>query len=279
MSESQQADKKTPKMNSKRRIWVRERRQAQVDRETPEQPDLGTEGETISDVPSPTGAQRRASLQDSSTSSTLLTPPTVSEEWSTKSCPPSAIRITLIPPALASIDTEPVEAAAQLITPNTTEIVSQTATKDTSEPDTTGPSRTTETSSSVSLGTSEHQIFATLANHNFHIPATASLNTPSLILFKHDTPSLERFRLLHNQLFIELARVVEEQFQSPPFPETNTEAYKHREDIMLGLLTEVVPALNHLTETVGREVKSSIQKHNGGLRLWVGDRGQKEEGP
>lgn len=194
------------------------------------------------------------------------------------SCPPSAIRITLNPPALESTTTEPVEAAAQLVTPNNTEIVTQTATKETSELDSTGPSHTTETSSSVSLGTSEHQTFVTLTNYNFHVPPTASLNTASLILFKHDTPSLERFRLLHNQLFIELARVVEEQFKSPPFPETNTEAYKQREDLMLGLLTEVVPALNHLTETVGREVKSSIQKHDAGLRLWVGDRDQKKEG-
>jgi len=277
MSEIQQATNKTPKMNSKRRTWVRERRQVQVDRGTPEQPDRSAEEETISGVPSPTSVRRRASVQDSSTSSTLLTPPTVSEERSTKSCPPSAIRITLNPPALESTSSEPVEGAAQLVTPNTTEIVTQTAVEDTSEVDSTGPSHTTEIPASVSLSTGEHQTFATLANRNFHIPLSASLNTSSLILFKHDTPSLERFRLLHNQLFIELARVVEEQFQSPPFPETNAEAYKQREDLMLGLLTEVVPALNHLTETIGKEVKSSIQNHNAGLRLWVGERDQKKE--
>jgi len=183
----------------------------------------------------------------------------------------------LNPPALESTSSESVEAAAQLVTPNTTEIVTQTAIQDTSEIDSTVPSHTAEIPASVSLSTSEHQTFATLANRNFHIPLSASLNTSSLILFKHDTPSLERFRLLHNQLFIELARVVEEQFQSPPFPETNVEAYKQREDLMLGLLTEVVPALNHLTETIGKEVKSSIQNHNAGLRLWVGERDQKKE--
>lgn len=279
MSETQQAIVKIPKMNSKRRTWVRERRQVQVDREIPEQPDLSAEEDTISVVPTPTGGQRRASVQDSSTNSTLLTPPTVSEEWSTKSCPPSAIRITLNPPALETTTSEPIEAAAQLIAPSATEIVSQTATKDTSQFESTGSSRTTETSTSVTLGTSEHQVFATLANYNFHNPPSASLDTSSVILFKHDTPSLERFRLLHNQLFIELARVVEEQLQPPSCPETNVEAYKQREDLMLGLLTEVVPALNHLTETVGKEVKSSIQKHDAGLRLWVGNRHQMEEGP
>lgn len=279
MSETQQATNKAPKMNSKRRTWLRERRQVQVDRGTPEQPDPSAEEDTISGVLSPTSAQRRASVQDSSTSSTLLTPPTVFEEWSTKSCPPSAMRITLDQPALKSTSTEPVEAATKLMTPNTIEIVSQPATKDTSELVSTDPTRSTEFSTSVPISASEHQIFATLANCNFHVPPSASLNTSSLILFKHDTPSLERFRLLHNQLFTELARVVEEQFQPPLFPETNAEAYKQREDLMMGLLTEVVPALNHLTETVGKEVKSGMQKHNAGLRLWVGDRGQKDERP
>ena len=73
--------------------------------------------------------------------------------------------------------------------------------------------------------------------------------------------------------------MVEEQFQPPPFPETTTEAYKQREDLMMGLLTEVVPALNHLTESIGKGVKSSIQNYNAGLRLWVGDRDQKEKDP
>jgi hypothetical protein len=73
--------------------------------------------------------------------------------------------------------------------------------------------------------------------------------------------------LLHNQLFIELGRVVEEEFHRPPFPETTTEAYKQREDLMMGLLTEVVPALNHLVERVGKEVKLSIQNYDAGLRL------------
>jgi hypothetical protein len=45
---------------------------------------------------------------------------------------------------------------------------------------------------------------------------------------------------------------------------------------MMGLLTDVVPALNHLTESVGKEVKSSIENYNAGLRLWVGEREKKE---
>jgi hypothetical protein len=273
MSEIEQATITTPKMNSKRRTWVQERRQVQVDRKVAEQTDQGAEEPTI--LSSPTGAQRRASVQDISTTVTFLTPPTESEEWTTRSCPSSAIRITLDPPTPGRTSPTPIKVAPELLTPDPVEVVSTINTPDLNS---TGPSLTTETSTNITPSTSEHHIFATLANHNFHIPPSASLNTPSLILFKHDTPSLERFRLLHNQLFIELGRVVEEQFQLPPFPETNTEAYKQREDIMMGLLTDVVPALNHLTERVGKEVKASIQNYNAGLRLWAGEREQKEGG-
>ncbi|KAH0150928.1 hypothetical protein KCU67_g10461, partial [Aureobasidium melanogenum] len=181
---------------------------------------------------------------------------------------------------------ESVELPPQL--PEPMEVVSQnipTITIDTSSiaashtADTTRSATTTDTTTStMAPGMSEHQTFSTLADHNFFIPPTASLNTSSLILFKHDTPSLERFRLLHNQLFIELGRVVEEQLQPPQFPETNAEAYAQKEQLMLGLLTEVVPALNHLTERVGKEIKSSMEKHEAGLRLWAGERRQKEEG-
>jgi hypothetical protein len=265
-----------PKMNSKRRTWVQERRQVQIDRKVAEQSDQSAEETTISS--SPTGTQRRASVQDISTTVTFLTPPTVSEEWTTKSCPSSAIRITLDPPTPGCTSSTPIKVGPELVIPNTIEIASHTATKDTLHLTSAGPSHTTETSINITPSTSEHQIFATLANHNFHIPPSASLNTSSIILFKQDTPSLERFRLLHNQLFIELGRVVEEQFQPPLFPETNAEAYKQREDLMMGLLTDVVPALNHLTERVGKEVKASIQNYNAGLRLWVGEGEQKEEG-
>jgi hypothetical protein len=265
-----------PKMNSKRRTWIQKRRQVEIDRKVAEQSDQGAEETTISS--SPTGAQRRASVQDISTTVTFLTPPTVSEEWTTKSCPSSAIRIILDPPTPGCTSPTPIKVAPELVTPNTMEVASQTAIMNTPDFDSTGPSGTTKTSTNLAPSTSEHQTFATLANHNFHIPPSASLNTPSLILFKHDTPSLERFRLLHNQLFIELGRVVEEQFQPPLFPETNAEAYKQREDLRMGLLTDVVPALNHLTERVGKEVKASIQNYNAGLRLWVGEGEQKEEG-
>jgi hypothetical protein len=36
--------------------------------------------------------------------------------------------------------------------------------------------------------------------------------------------------------------------------------------------------LNHLTERVGKEVKTSVQNYNAGLRLWAGEREQKEGG-
>jgi hypothetical protein len=276
MSEIEQATITTPRMNSKRRTWVQERRQVQVDRKVAEQTDQAAEESTI--LSSPTGAQRRASVQDVSTTVTFLTLPTESEEWTTKSCPPSAIRITLDPPTPGCISPKPIKVTPELAIPETVEVASQTATVNTPDFASTGPSHPTETSTNITPSTSEHHIFATLANHNFHIPPSASLNTSSLILFKHDTPSLERFRLLHNQLFIELGRVVEEEFQPPTFPETNTEAYKQREDLMMGLLTDVVPAMNHLTERVGKEVKASIQNYNAGLRLWVGEGEQKDGG-
>ncbi|CAD0113686.1 unnamed protein product [Aureobasidium uvarum] len=239
MSEVQQTPNHTaPKTKSKRRTWLQHRRQVQIEREIAEQPDRSAGDMSCSQISG--GAQRRASVQGTNTT-TLMTPPTEFEEWSTKSCPPSAIRNVHNPPAARSETPESIEAAPQISTPDT--------------------------------------IFSTLAGHNFFIPPSASLGTASLILFKHNTPSLERFRLLHNQLFIELGRVVEEQLQPPPIPETSTEAYRQREELMLGLLTEVVPALNHLTERVGKEVKSGIQKHQAALRLWTGERSQKEEGP
>jgi hypothetical protein len=271
MSGIQQATD-TQKMNSKRRTWVQERRQVQKERRIAEQSDQSAEGNMITSEGSPTGTLRRASVQDTSTTTTLLTPPTISEEWSTKSCPPSAIRITLDPPASESTAHESIETAPEVTTHNTVEV--ETATKDAIDFDSTRPNA--ESSTSLMPSTSEHHIFATLADRNFHIPPSASLNNSSLILFKHDTPSLERFRLLHNQLFIEVGRVVEEQLQPPPFPETHAEAYRQREDLMMGLLTDVVPALNHLTESVGKEVKSSIENYNAGLRLWVGEREKKE---
>lgn len=273
MSGIQQA-RDTHKMNSKRRTWVQERRQVQKDRKIAEQSDQSAEGNMITSEGSPIGTLRRASVQDTSTTTTLLTPPTTSEEWSTKSCPPSAIRITLDPPASESTAHEFIETASEVTTPETVEV--EAAIKDATDFDSTCPSRTAESSTSLMPATSEHHIFATLANRNFHIPPSASFNTSSLILFKHDTPSLERFRLLHNQMFIELGRVVEEQLQPSPFPGTHADAYRQREDLMMGLLTDVVPALNHLTERVGKEVKSSIQNSNAGLRLWVGERDKKE---
>ncbi|KAI4845827.1 hypothetical protein E4T44_05409 [Aureobasidium sp. EXF-8845] len=273
MSGIQQATD-TQKMKSKRRTWVQERRQVQKDRRIAEQSDQSAEGDMITSEGSPTSTLRRASVQDTSTTTTLLTPPTISEEWSTKSCPSSAIRITLDPPAFESTAHEFIETAAEVITPNT--VKAEAAIKDAIDTDSTRPSCTVESSTSLMPATSEHHIFATLANRNFHIPPSASLNTSSLILFKHDTPSLERFRLLHNQMFIELGRVVEEQLRPSPFPETDAEAYRQREDLMMGLLTDVVPALNHLTESVGKEVMSSILNYNAGLRLWVGERDKKE---
>jgi hypothetical protein len=62
-----------PNMNSKRRTWVQERRQVQIDRKVAEQSDQSAEETTISS--SPTGTQRRASVQDISTTVTFLTPP------------------------------------------------------------------------------------------------------------------------------------------------------------------------------------------------------------
>jgi hypothetical protein len=273
MSEIRQATD-IQKMNSRRKTWVQERRQVQKDRRIVEQSDQSAEGNIVTSEGSPTGTLRRASVQDTSTTTTLLTPPTTSEEWSTKSCPPSAIRITLDPPAFEVTAHDFIETAPRLTTLKPVEV--ETVTKDAIDFDSTHISRAAESSITLVPGASEHHIFATLANRNFHIPPSASLESPSLILFKHDTPYLERFRLLHNQLFIELGRVVEEQLQSSSFPETHAEAYKQREDLMMGLLTDVIPALNHLTERVGKEVKSSIQNHNAGLRLWVGERDKKE---
>ncbi|KAG9947401.1 glutathione S-transferase, partial [Aureobasidium melanogenum] len=280
MSDIQQNTKATFKTKSKRRTWVQERRQNQIDRRLEE--------DTISVMPTQVfeGAQRRASVQG--IDATLMTPPIEPDEWTTKSCPTSAIRnVHNLPPARATA-LESVEPPPQL--PESMDTVSQNVpiiTIDTSSApashtaDTT--TRSTSTTADTTTGTlapgmCEHQTFATLADNNFFIPPTASLNASSLILFKHDTPSLERFRLLHNQLFIELGRVVEEQLQPPQFPETNAEAYGQKEQLMLGLLTEVVPALNHLTERVGKEIKSSMEKHDAGLRLWAGERRQKEEG-
>ncbi|CAD0097328.1 unnamed protein product [Aureobasidium vineae] len=279
MSEVQQTpNHMAPKIKSKRKTWLQHRRQVQIEREIAEQPDQSAEDD-MSPSQNFEGAQRRASVQGTDTT-TLMTPPIEFEEWSTKSCPPSAIRNAHNPPAARSTTPESIEAAPRVSTPRIMEIASQTAPKITITTDPTPVSHISRTTiSTTAPSMSEHQIFAMLAGHNFFIPPSASLNTTSLILFKHDTPSLERFRLLHNQLFIELGRVVEEQLQPPPFPETSTEAYRQREELMLGLLTEVVPALNHLTERVGKEVKSGIQKHQAGLRLWAGERGQKEEGP
>lgn len=139
---------------------MQERRQVQIDRRTAEQPDPGVEVDTISGAPSSTGAQRRASVQDTSTTTTLLTPPTASEEWSTKSCPPSAIRITLNPPAPTPIMPEPIEAALEVNTSDIIEIASQTATKDMFGLDSTISKHTTEPSAGVAPNTSEQQTYA-----------------------------------------------------------------------------------------------------------------------
>lgn len=220
-------------------------------------------------------AQRRASVQG--IDFTLMTPPIEPDEWTTKSCPTSAIRNIHNLPAARSSTAESAKVTQQL-----SEVMvaaSQKVPRITVDDESTNANNTANTATStMAPGVSEHQAFATLADHNFFIPPTASLNSSSLILFKHDTPSLERFRLLHNQLFIELGRVVEEQLQPPAFPETNAEAYRQKEQLMLGLLTEVIPALNHLTERVGKEIKSGMEKHGAGLRLWAGERRQKEEG-
>ncbi|CAD0097432.1 unnamed protein product [Aureobasidium mustum] len=278
MSDLQQNTKAASKTKSKRRTWVQERRQNQIERKLAEE-------DTISSMPTQVfdGALRRASVQG--IHATLMTPPLEPEE--TKSCPPSALRHIDNPPAAKSSISESVKIAPQL--PDAMEAASQTVpgimidtglTAASYAVDTTRRATTTNTTRSTTTpGMSEHQTFATLAEHKFFIPPTASLDASSLILFKHDAPSLERFRLLHNQLFIELGRVVEEQLQPPAFPETNTEAYAQKERLMLGLLTEVVPALNHLTERVGKEIKSSMEKHEAGLRLWAGERKQKEESP
>ncbi|KAK6006231.1 hypothetical protein QM012_006641 [Aureobasidium pullulans] len=279
MSDIQQDSKSASKTKSKRRTWVHDRRHNQLDRSM-------TKDDAISSMPFQIfeGAQRRASVQGIDAS--LVTPPLEPEESTTESCPPSAVRnIHNLSPAgsmtLESIKATPklsnvVEAASQRIPKITIDTVS-TATNRTEDTATsTTPANTMR--STVTPGMSEHQTFATLADHNFFIPPTASLSAPSLILFKYNTPSLERFRLLHNQLFIELGRVVEEQLQPAAFPETNAEAYAQKEQLMLGLLTEVVPALNHLTERVGKEIKSSMEKYDAGLRLWAGERKQKEEG-
>lgn len=212
--------------------------------------------------------QRRASVQ-------ILTPPTISVEWSsTQSCPSPEVGNVQVTAGPEPATPENTKAASQHNNPTqeTVKTTSQTTPRTTFDRDPTVPSRTATTSVSTVSSTSQHQIFTTLADHHFFVPPNASLNTSSLILFKHNTPSLERFRLLHNQLFIELGRVVEEQLQPSLNPETNAEAYSQREEIMLGLLIDVVPALNHLTETIGKEVKSGIQKHRAGLRLWVGEK-------
>ncbi|KAH0367591.1 hypothetical protein KCU65_g4585, partial [Aureobasidium melanogenum] len=281
MSDIQQTTKAASKTKSKRRTWVQERRQNQIDRRSAEE-------DTISIMPTQVfeGAQRRASVQG--IDATLMTPPIEPDEWTTKSCPTSAIRNVHGLPATRATALESVEIPPQLSesmdaisqnVPIITIDTSSTAASHTADTTTRSTSTIADTTTgTLAPGLSEHQTFATLARHNFFIPPTASLNASSLILFKHDTPSLERFRLLHNQLFIELGRVVEEQLQPPQFPETNVEAYGQKEQLMLGLLTEVVPALNHLTERVGKEIKSSMEKHEAGLRLWAGERRQKEEG-
>lgn len=280
MSDIQQTPKTASKTKSKRRTWVQERRQNQFDRRLVEDDPISSMSTQIFE-----DAQRRASVQG--IDATLMTPPIEPEECTTQSCPTSAIHDIHHLPAARAVTPESVKVASQL--PDAIDAASQkvpTITIDTSSvtasntADTTTRSSTTAetTRSTTTAGMSEHQTFATLAEHNFFIPPTASLNASSLILFKHDTPSLERFRLLHNQLFIELGRVVEEQLQPPQFAETNAEAYGQKEQLMLGLLTEVVPALNHLTERVGKEIKSSMEKHEAGLRLWAGERKQKEEG-
>ncbi|KAH0031813.1 hypothetical protein KCU60_g11583, partial [Aureobasidium melanogenum] len=279
MSDIQQNTKAPSKTKGKRRTWVQERRQNQIDRRLAEDDAISGMSTQIFE-----SAQRRASVQG--IDATLMTPSIEPDEWTTKSCPTSALRNIQNLSATRSTAPESVELPSQF--PELMKVVSQSIPRITIDTtsvaashtaDTTKSSTTADTTTStMAPGMSEHQTFATLADHNFFIPPTASLNASSLILFKHDTPSLERFRLLHNQLFIELGRVVEEQLQPPQFPETNAEAYGQKEQLMLGLLTEVVPALNHLTERVGKEIKSSMEKHEAGLRLWAGERRQKEEG-
>ncbi|KAI5202677.1 hypothetical protein E4T38_05442 [Aureobasidium subglaciale] len=269
MSEIHRSPKTVQKPKSRRQAWVHRRRQIQTDQENKKQPEqsaenpnttLGPTASTISTMAPQTfdGARRRASLQGIGSTLNFLTPPTESKDWSSpQSCPS---------PAGDDLND------AVTHRPATPEIIKVTHQTDNSETMGVGLQITPRTTFD------RDPILTTLGDHDFFIPPTASLNASSLILFKHSTPSLERIRLLHNQLFIELGRVVEEQLQPAMSPEMSAEAYSLKEELMLGLLTEVVPALNHLTERVGKEVKSGIQKHRAGLRLWAGERGQKKEG-
>ncbi|KAI5243163.1 glutathione S-transferase [Aureobasidium subglaciale] len=290
MSEIHRSPKTVQKPKSRRQAWVHRRRQLQTDQENKKQPEqsaenpnttLGPTAPTISTMAPQTldGARRRASLQGIGSTLNFLTPPTESKEWSsTQSCPSPAV--CDLNDAVTHRPTTPEisKVAHQTDNSETIRVNLQITPRTTFDHDPVPASRIAATSCNNISSTSEHKILTTLSNHDFFIPPNASLNASSLILFKHSTPSLERFRLLHNQLFIELGRVVEEQLQPTMSPEMSAEAYSLKEELMLGLLTEVVPALNHLAERVGKEAKSGIQKHRAGLRLWAGERGQKKEG-
>ncbi|KAI5200709.1 hypothetical protein E4T39_05551 [Aureobasidium subglaciale] len=277
MSEIHQSPKTVSKPKSRRPAWVQRRRQIQTDQANAKESEqsavnpnttLGFGDRTTSTMAPQNfdGAQRRASLQGIGSTLNFLNPPTESKEGSsTRSCPFPAVHDLTDPAAHRPATPEIIKVASQIDTSRTVGAGLQITPRTTFDRDPIPANRTAATPFSNISSTSEHMILTTLADHDYFIPPTASLNASSLILFKHSTPSLERFRLLHNQLFIELGRVVEEQLQPTVSPQMSAEAYSLKEELMLGLLTEVVPALNHLTERVS-------------LRLWAGERGQKEEG-
>jgi hypothetical protein len=257
---------------SKRRVWTRNQRaihpiQVQTTATKPEAKATISECEEMLLKHSDTTVQRRASIQ----TTPFVTPSTTSVEWaSTQSCPSPALSDSAVATQNTHLPTPNTVNETNPITPRSTfdvEANNQIA----------AAAAAAAAADSTMSSSSQHQLFSTLADHDFFIPPSASINNASLILFKNHTPSLDRFRMLHNQLFIELGRVVEEQLQPCLLPEANAQAYKLKEDVMLGLLTDVMPALNHFIESVGKEVKTGMQKHRAGLRLWAGERGQKNQ--
>lgn len=72
-----------------------------------------------------------------------------------------------------------------------------------------------------------------------------------------------------------------EMLEVPEFgnQDLSAEKYKEKEEVMMGLLVETVPALNHLAETIGKVVGRSITRQGAGLRIWAGQRGESKKRP
>lgn len=113
-----------------------------------------------------------------------------------------------------------------------------------------------------------HHLLSGLASLNYRIPHGTTLDSPILVLFKHEINGTTCLEELIRKMAVELEHLIVVIHQRPQFPAKTVNVWK--EDQMTDLLTEIVPALAKLIERIGVEVKHTLRTQDGGLRVHVG---------